>query len=219
MKQILDPLSCLCKLGMLSYYDIGTKISINNNVVHIQNNDSSQWIKRTYHGDNKDDVCVLYNPILKAIEWYVFHKTTIENNKNEDDNEDKLSEEENEAITNIIEHAIIGLSKLQVTYDDGNVVLAIQFLKNNLKMALKEGYTIEQFVSFNEIEETDHLLNYDRIREIWKSENILNISNQLKLCDSSDDEALKLLLQSLNSTLKSKDLKFKSLVNMMNSSL
>lgn len=217
MKQILDPLSCLCKLSMLSYHNIGTKISINQNVVHIQEKDTTQWIKRTYLGDNKDDVSTLYNPILKAIEWYVFYET----DESEDEGQnDKFTDDEIEAIRNIIEHAISGLDKLQETYEDGNVVLALQFLKNNLKMSLREGYTMVEFLEFNEIERTDdHLLNYEKIREIWKPENIMNVSNQLKLCDKSDDEALFLLLKSLGSTLKSKDLKFKSLVQSMNSSL
>lgn len=206
MKQILDPLSCLCKLGMLSYYNVGTKISINNNVVHIQDYSTVQWITRTYQGDNKDDVCILYNPILKAIEWYIFYVT------------DKTNEEI-ESIHNIINHAIKGLNQLQLTYEEGNIILALQFLKNNLKSALKEGYTQDEFRLINEITVDEHLLNYDKIREIWKPENIINISNQLKLCDGADEETLSLLLMSLHATLKSKDYKFKNIVQLMNSSL
>src|SRR5271169_5011123 len=117
MRQILEPLACLCKLGMLSYYKTGTKISIKSNAIHLQEGYSMQWAVRTWQGDNKDDISTLYNPILKAIEWYIFKKT--------DENAVKLSDEENEALKNIIIHAINGLTKLQETYNQGNSHMAL----------------------------------------------------------------------------------------------
>ena len=71
-KQILDPLSTLCKIALLSFYENGSKISISDNIVDIQRSSNKQWIIRSWQGDNKDNISLLYNPIFKAIQWYIF---------------------------------------------------------------------------------------------------------------------------------------------------
>merc|ERR1712127_680972 len=100
-KQILDPLSCLCKIGMLAYYNTGTKISIINNIILFQEPSGVQWVKRKYFGDGKNDISTLYNPILKAIEWYILQ------NNNDDDDKTIVS-----SVKNIIKYTIIGFTKL-----------------------------------------------------------------------------------------------------------
>jgi hypothetical protein len=229
-KQILDPLSCLCKLGMLTYYNKGTKISIINNMIHIQELDKIQWIKRTYNGDGKDDISILYNPIIKSIEWYVLNDKLCNDsdNLNELDNLDKIDHinDINEKthiryINNIISHAIIGLDRLQETYGDGNVILAIKFLKNNLKMSLRNDFSIEEFVKFNEIKAENNGINYSKIKQIWKIDKIRLVSNQFDLLDKhlNDNSDIECLLKSLKSQLMDTDLKFQEIVKSINSVL
>jgi hypothetical protein len=191
---------------MLVYYSKGTKISIINNIVYIQELDKIQWIKRTYNGDGKNDVSILYNPIIKAIEWYIL--------------ENRL-EDQFVYIKNIIIHAIFGLEQLQETYGDGNVILAIKFLKNNLKMCLTENFTIELFKDFNEIRENNNSINYVPIKNLWNSENIKLVSNHFDLLDKNMKEQsdMSCLLKSLKSQLMDTDLKFQELVKSINTSL
>lgn len=205
-KQILDPLSCLCKIAILTFYNKGTKISIKNNIILFSQADNIQWIKRAYYGDGKNDISTLYNPILKAIDWYIL-------NRDEDINI--------EPIKNIIKYAIIGLDKLQSTYENGNVILAIKFLKNNLNMCLNDNFTIDDFVFINEIKNTENVINYDKIKKIWTNEKINIISNQLDIINKNIEvpDSLEHLLKSINAQLMDIDTRFQNLVENMNTNL
>lgn len=263
-KQILDPLSCLCKIGMLSYYPEGTKISIIDNIICLQEPDNVQWIKRKYYGDEKNDISTLYNPVLKAIEWYILQSESVINNietqimsppleniimdevfiekempidlgilqeiagddrKLSDSSESSLQSnvhmvDKITLIKNIMSHAVNGLSKLQKTYGDGNVILAIQFLKNNIKMALKDNYTVDIFNEINEIDcPKENILNYEKMKSIWKYEKIKIVSGQFDLLDKNSNANLEYLIKSMKSTLMDTDTKFKELVKSMNTSL
>lgn len=247
-RQILDPLSTLCKIALLSFYDNGSRLSISDNIVEIQKSDNKQWIIRTYRRDNKDHISLLYNPILKAMQWYIFQqrKKSIDNNDNVDENDNQtdegvnnstkdngntlgiesgevLSGEKDKAIKNIMKFAINGLKGLKVTYKEGNVILALQFLINNLKIATKDNPDIRLFEEYNEviIIEEDGILNYDKIKELWDTDTIKSISNQFSLCEKnrSDPTTLEFMLESLNLMLKNTDNKFKKLVVEMNATL
>ena len=254
-KQILDPLSCLCKIGMLAYYCKGTKISITKNIISFQEPDNIQWVKRKYFGDGKNDISTLYNPILKAIEWYILqnqNENSLIKEKDEEDDIEKeddrkkernnsISSEKSEkergcnnedddeqksinlsAVKNIIKHAIIGLTKLQYTYGDGNVTMAIKFLKNNLKMSLNDDFNMYKFMVFNEMDEPEeNVINYSKIKEIWKADKIKLVSKQFDLLDKNkhDSSSLEYLLKSMKSQLMDTDSKFQELVKSMNSCL
>jgi hypothetical protein len=202
-KQILDPLSCLCKLGMLTYYKRGTKISIINNIISFHKPDNVQWVKRTYNGDCKDDIYMLYNPILKAIEWYIIN-------------------DKSEEVINIIKYTIEGLNKLENTYKDGNIVLVIKFLKNNLKLCFGDDLTIENFYKFNELEEIEEtVINYNIIKKLWTEDKIKLISNQFIVLDKNkdDESGMEFFLKSMKTLLMDIDSKFQELVKNMNSEL
>ena len=246
-KQILDPLSTLCKLALLTFYENGSKISINDNTIEIQRSESKQWIIRTYRGDNKEHISLLYNPIVKAIQWYIFQnqkKTNLEE-KNTDTNnsvpeqknldpekktlnlEQTLNafsdEEKQDAIKNIASLAIDGLRELKTTYKDGNVVLALQFLINNLKIAISDNPDIQLFEDYNDTInfEDNGILNYDKIKEIWNTDTIKGVNTQFLLCNKYKDKTSELenMLESLNLILRNTDAKFKKLVIDMNSTL
>lgn len=205
-KQILDPLSCLCKIAILTFYDKGTKICITNNIITFSQPDNMQWIKRTFYGDDKNNISTLYNPILKAIDWYIL-------NKDEDINI--------EPIKNIIKYALIGLDNLQSTYENGNVILAIKFLKNNLNLCLNDDFTNDDFVSINEIKNTDNVVNYSKIKNIWTNEKINIISDQLDIINKNKDNpnSLEHLLKSIKAQLMDIDSRFQFLVQNMNTNL
>lgn len=60
---LLDPLSVIIKLAILSYKPNGTKITIYNNVIYIQEPGPFQGICRMIMQSNKNDLQFLYNPI------------------------------------------------------------------------------------------------------------------------------------------------------------
>ena len=67
---IIDPISCLIKLSLFSHLDPGTKLSIFDNKINFNHPNYGQGLIRFIYGDNREDLHNLYNPIIKAIEWY-----------------------------------------------------------------------------------------------------------------------------------------------------
>ena len=67
---ILEPISCIIKLVLLDYKTEGTKISISNNSIDYYEPSQFQGILRNINGDGREDLHNIYNPILKAVEWY-----------------------------------------------------------------------------------------------------------------------------------------------------
>lgn len=76
---IIDPIACLIKLSILSFYPVGTKISISNNMIHIIEPSILQGAWRFLNGDGREDLHNLYVPIIKSIEWYYKENTEISN--------------------------------------------------------------------------------------------------------------------------------------------
>ena len=67
---ILDPLTCIIRLGILEFKPIGTKISLNNNKIKYNDPCVIQGALRWSNGDNREDLHNLYYPLLKCIHWY-----------------------------------------------------------------------------------------------------------------------------------------------------
>ena len=67
---LLEPLSCIFRMGLLNYKEEGVKISIINNSIQYHENTFYQGLWRSYNGDTREDLHNLYNPFLKAFEWY-----------------------------------------------------------------------------------------------------------------------------------------------------
>ena len=67
---IIDPFSCIIKLGLLSYQNKGTKISIIDNQINFNGPNVGQGIIRYLYGDGREDLHNLFKPIQKSVEWY-----------------------------------------------------------------------------------------------------------------------------------------------------
>jgi hypothetical protein len=63
---ILDPLSVIVKLAILSNKPVGTKLLIQNNVVYFQEPGPFQSICRIIYNTNKTDLQYIYNPLNLA---------------------------------------------------------------------------------------------------------------------------------------------------------
>lgn len=63
---ILDPLSVIIKLAILSNKQVGTKLLIKNNVIYFQDPGPFQAICRIIYKSNKTDLQYIYNPINNA---------------------------------------------------------------------------------------------------------------------------------------------------------
>jgi len=97
---LLDPFSCVLKLGILFYKPLGTKLSITKN--SIQYNDASiyQGVIRTYTGDSRDDLHNICYPIMIALNWYP---------------------KKDERYKFFYEHCVLGLTYLKNNYDKNSL--------------------------------------------------------------------------------------------------
>ena len=67
---ILEPLQCMIQIALLSVSQIGTKLSINNNILNLQNPGLTQPISRWYNSDKKDNLYFLFSVIKRFTLWY-----------------------------------------------------------------------------------------------------------------------------------------------------
>ena len=82
-KYILDPLSTIIKLCILSKKSIGCKISVYNNTVIIQEAGIFQPLVRYWYNNNKIDIQYLYNPIELACNYFLNEKMNNEKKRNQ----------------------------------------------------------------------------------------------------------------------------------------
>lgn len=96
--QFLEPMSIIINLAILSFQEENTKIAITNNNMFIQRPSFYQGVVRYLYGNNREDICFLLKPIMRALEMY-----------------DPRDDEKLEYIFN---KACIGLSKLKNSYNN-----------------------------------------------------------------------------------------------------
>ena len=102
-KIILDPVSTMFRLAILSFKKNGTKLRIKNNRIHFQEPSALRGFFRWSYGDSKNYLGHLYEPICVYLHHY-----------NEDNNIKHYQQLEN--------FVIEGLKKLQNTYINYNVI-------------------------------------------------------------------------------------------------
>lgn len=72
----LDPLSVIIKLFIYAHKSVGTKLSIGSNRVNIQEPGMFQGTVRKLYGDQKNDVNIIFFPIIFACKFYLGNKKT-----------------------------------------------------------------------------------------------------------------------------------------------
>jgi hypothetical protein len=68
---ILEPLQALIQIALLSYYPIGSKLTIQNNILHIQAPSYSQSVTRWYNNDTQEDLFYLFNIFCRFKKFYM----------------------------------------------------------------------------------------------------------------------------------------------------
>jgi hypothetical protein len=104
---LLDPLSVIIKLAILSNKPVGTKISIQNNVVYFQDPGPFQAFCRFIFNSNKTDLQYMYNPIHFACQHFLSKEFVTKTPR----------------IKNLFVCAQNGLKKLIDTYSNSNIIV------------------------------------------------------------------------------------------------
>ena len=133
-KYILDPLSTIIKLGILSKKEIGCKISVYNNTIILQEVGIFQSLVRYVFKSNKIDIQYLYNPIELACCFFLNKKFI----------------EKNSQIKNLFVDAQKGISALIETYKNYTIITHTLYLyKNIISNYLGDKFNNELFIRDN----------------------------------------------------------------------
>jgi hypothetical protein len=128
---ILEPFQAMVQLALLSFCPLGSKLSITNNIVHIQEPTWTQGVLRKYNADKKDDLVYLFSVIKRFYQFYSFLRTK---------NRRSLV-----LFELIIEYSNLGLDKLIQTYSSSDNANISQTLKMYKALLLKpSAFQIQQ---------------------------------------------------------------------------
>ena len=71
---ILEPLQAVTQLALISFCPKGSKLTISNNLLSIQEPTWFQGLLRSYNHDGKEDLFFLFNAIIRFNKFYIFLK-------------------------------------------------------------------------------------------------------------------------------------------------
>jgi len=174
---ILDPLTCIIRLGILSFKPEGTKISINQNKISYNDPNIFQGTIRWGYGDNRNDLHNLFKPILRSTQWYNMS--------------DKI-------INDLFKFAVKGLIKLKKAYNINSIICHsidhyIDIIEKN---KLPEN---DQF-----IDEENEL--YKQLKNLWTESQISIVNSLLNEANKQIDETgLASYLDAIENILKLKE--------------
>ena len=164
---VLDPLTCIIRLAILSFKPIGTKISINNNRITYCEPSIFQGTLRLAFGDNREDLHNIYNPIKKATLWF----------KNTDNN-----------INNLFNYAIKGIKLLRDSYSKNSTIYhTLKLYQDLIKINLKNKQNTKQCLTADETEDESNAedkakkieLNkiYLKLKNLWNQRELSIVNN------------------------------------------
>ena len=161
---ILEPLQVMIQLSLVSFCPVGTKVSISNNILHIQKPTMSQGVVRWWYGDNKDDIYYLFDAIRRYYLWY--------------------KKDDNPIYAYILKNAIKGIDALINTYKNTKlttITTTLQMYKNILDLENEELFKTE-----------DAAVNLDsvfqNITNIYEKRILIVVYNILKSMENEDNE-------------------------------
>ena len=182
---ILDPLTTMFRLSMLSFKPLGTKLSVYKNTMNYVEPGAFQGVYRWTFGEGRDDLHNIYRPIQKFLNWY---------------------SREDETISKLIDFSIQGLQKLSESYTQDSIIhhsikLYILMLENNKPM---EDEREEKEVN-NQI--------YDSFKGLYEKNEITLLVGMLELAkQEQDQEKVNSFLKSIDTLLLVKERRIHSIV-------
>jgi hypothetical protein len=187
---ILDPLSLVIKLYIYSYKPIGTKISILNNKIDIQENGIFQSTVRTFKGDTKNDLINILFPLTFACEMY-------------------LNEKNQSQYHTLFIQVLKSLDKLDEMYQINEIAHNIEQLKNIIRKFITTPDFNPRTIVSNWDEPASALKKsfYKQTNSVWTSHRLNVLFGYVyEITNSQSDEMTNKLVESLCSFMDYIDL-------------
>lgn len=186
----LDPLSVIIKLFIYSYKPVGTKMSISNNKIIIQDNGPFQSTVRYLFGDSKNDINIIFFPIVFACKYY-------------------LNESNKKKYICLFNRLLESFDKLKETYQGNEIIYNIDQLKN----------IIVSFIENTDFDPNTILSNYDsaggkikqdiykHLNSVWTVRRLNVIFGYIdEILESNSNELTNYLINSLNTYMNCIDM-------------
>lgn len=216
--QLLDPIGVGCKLILLQFSETGTRLRIKNHVIElIPPNYVESTIWRRWNGESREDMCFLFAPIVRFVELYLV------NDKNDDDKEfdcDKTidsfdNEDSSTFLKKLANYIITGIPCLEEVYGLSCAGLTLQYYINLLTEGIEGTYSKKQLPYYAQNVTNKNLFQPEKIKGIWKSEDIRRITELFDNCFSTK-ESNKIMLDgyitNIKSILSAKDEEFRKII-------
>lgn len=186
---ILEPLQAVSQLAYLKACPLGTKLSIENNLLFIQIPHWHQGITRAWNKDKREDILLLFNAVQRFNKIYVSPDPSGRRKSNEDD---AYMETYRKLIELVTKMAVSGLDNLTNTYsrvDNTSIVQTLVMYKNILNHP-------DKFTSLEEVIEGDGRHDsqnieevFARIKNCWNEHELATLYNGLSLIDKDPGNA------------------------------
>ena len=212
-KFLLDPLTCIIRCSILAFKPFGTKISILNNRITYHEPTILQGTIRWSQGDKREDLHNIYNPILKATQWY---------------------SKENPDILNIFKLAKKGLIRLKNSYETSSIISHSLALYINIidifissdNQCLQDLFTHQnsqgqkvfgELTNISKVSDQDNLL-YKSLKELWNDKQISIVNNILEQAET-ETQNREDWLQALDLILHNKERNVYSIISKTSTTL
>ena len=188
---ILDPLSVIIKLAILSNKQVGTKLLIKNNVIYFQDPGPFQALCRVIYKSNKTDLQYIYNPINIACLHFL----------------SKPFVDRNSRIKNLFLCAQNGLKRLIETYKSCSIItITLNYYFVLLTNHINQTYNDSMFVK-------DSFTNYytpnviELLNKQWTDEKIKVVLDLITFLIKHDDpnnvKSLETIMEGIDNNSKS----------------
>lgn len=189
---LLDPLSVIVKLAIISNKPVGTKIRICDNVIHLQEPGFFQGLTRYYFNSNKSEIQYLHNPISIACGHFLNAKYA-----------DKTP-----AIKKLFSCALRGLDKMKETYVNCPIIiLCLHSYSNTIENYLEQYFNDSLF-------KKDFMTTYYRSELVslmnvqWNPDRIKMVLDMIEfLCKdysaANNVQSLEIFINNIDANMKS----------------
>lgn len=207
--KMLDPISTIISIALLQYKSNDTKIEIKDNKIIY--NDPNLWlfqgIYRTYNKCSRQDLMLLYPPLIRSIRWYY--------SQLDSDNIDDLK--------NILKVTKKGFIKIKEIYQEdqksGRLEIYLDHILEKIDSVLTDNL---EFDSLDEQISLDDKLKqefYDAVHKLWSSREIAiiacrfnDIEDHFEKYTTNDCVAVKKYIEMIETVLQEKYQEFKNIL-------
>ena len=232
-KQLLDPLGSMCHIVSLAFKPIGSKMGINNHAIIINENNYFQWLDRYLNGDTRENIGLLFNIIVRIIEWYVIPLSNKYDHSLHVDlmQVQSFSVEDRALMWKCLEKMCrfmcLAFDRLQRTYFNENVptnvILATQFFINIINDSLDGNYSRDKLPTCFFDADIKTFLDFNKIKSLWNADRLLKICDLYEKCmkvfnsnEKTKDEQINSYMSAIERLINIYDNEFRELLNLSN---